>query len=85
MKTDPKSERQFLREVEAGEWKAAKLSATARKLYADAARDSLHKAAHFDLDESQRAELDRRWKAHLAEPAGDIAWDDLQRSLRSRK
>ncbi len=43
------------------------------------------KAAHFDLDDAQRAELDRRWKAHQAQPDDVVTWDELRRSFPSRK
>ncbi|MGH9413010.1 MAG: addiction module protein [Terriglobales bacterium] len=43
------------------------------------------KAAHFDLDGAQRAELDRRWEAHLLRPDDVLTLDELRRSLPPRK
>jgi putative addiction module component (TIGR02574 family) len=40
--------------------------------------------AELELDPAQRAELDRRWANHLAEPGSAIPWDDVKRNLRDR-
>jgi len=43
--------------------------------------DEKHHAA-LELDPTRRAELDRRWANHLAEPGSAIPWDDVKRNLR---
>jgi putative addiction module component (TIGR02574 family) len=40
--------------------------------------------AELELDAAQRAELDRRWANHLAEPGSAIPWDDVKRNLRDK-
>jgi len=40
--------------------------------------------AALELDPTQRAELDRRWANHLAEPGSAIPWDDVKRNLRGK-
>jgi putative addiction module component (TIGR02574 family) len=40
------------------------------------------RAAELDLGPEQRAELERRWAEHLADPASAIPWSDVQRKLR---
>lgn len=34
------------------------------------------------LDPDQAAELDRRWAAHVADPASAIPWEDVRKKLR---
>lgn len=43
------------------------------------------KVAHFDLNDSQLAELDRRWKAHLSQPNDVLTLDALWRFLPRRR
>jgi putative addiction module component (TIGR02574 family) len=40
------------------------------------------RAAEFDLEPEERAELDRRSAEHLAEPGSAIPWDEVRRKLR---
>ncbi len=40
--------------------------------------------AELTLGPEQRAELDRRWAGHLADPGSAIPWDEVQRKLRDR-
>jgi putative addiction module component (TIGR02574 family) len=35
----------------------------------------------FELTEEQRAELDRRWTEHLANPGTAIPWSEVRRKL----
>jgi putative addiction module component (TIGR02574 family) len=37
--------------------------------------------AELELDEYDRAELDRRWAEHLAEPGSAIPWSVIRRRL----
>lgn len=62
-----------------------KLPAGERAELAMALWESLSDAerhAELELDPAQRAELDRRWANHLAEPESAIPWDDVKRDLR---
>ena len=34
------------------------------------------------LDPDQAAELDRRWAAHVADPASAVPWEDVRKKLR---
>ncbi|MBI3514622.1 MAG: addiction module protein [Proteobacteria bacterium] len=43
----------------------------------DAERD-----AESELGPEERAELDRHWREHLAEPGTAVPWDDVRRKLR---
>jgi putative addiction module component (TIGR02574 family) len=43
----------------------------------DEARD-----AELELGPEERAELDRRWAEHLADPSSAIPWHEVQRKLR---
>ena len=36
----------------------------------------------LDLGPEERAELDRRWAEHLANPGSAIPWQDVRRKLR---
>jgi putative addiction module component (TIGR02574 family) len=38
--------------------------------------------AAFTLSDEQRAELDRRWDEHLADPGPALPWDVVERRLR---
>ena len=35
----------------------------------------------FELTDEQRAELDRRWAAHIENPGSAIPWSELRRKL----
>ena len=35
----------------------------------------------FELTDEQRAELDRRWAAHIENPASAIPWSEVRRRL----
>ena len=35
----------------------------------------------FELTDDQRAELDRRWSEHLANPGSAIPWSEVRRKL----
>ena len=64
-----------------------KLPAGERAELAMALWESLSDAerhAELELDPAQRAELDRRWANHLAEPESAIPWDDAKRNLRDK-
>jgi putative addiction module component (TIGR02574 family) len=41
--------------------------------------------AHAVLTDEQKAELDRRWAEHLADPDSAISWEELKRRLRDRR
>jgi putative addiction module component (TIGR02574 family) len=61
-----------------------KLSARDRADLAIALWDSLsdaERAGALEVTEAQRAELDRRWAAHMADPASAIDWADIRRDL----
>jgi putative addiction module component (TIGR02574 family) len=38
--------------------------------------------AEFALGPEERAELDRRWAEHIADPGSAIPWQDVRRKLR---
>lgn len=38
--------------------------------------------AELDLASEERAELDRRWSEHLADPASAVPWREVRRKLR---
>jgi putative addiction module component (TIGR02574 family) len=38
--------------------------------------------AELELGQDDRAELDRRWTQHLAEPEAAVPWHDVRRKLR---
>jgi putative addiction module component (TIGR02574 family) len=40
--------------------------------------------AATDLSDEQKAELDRRWAEHLANPGSAIAWEETRRKLPDR-
>jgi len=61
-----------------------KLSAGDRAELAMALWDSLtdvERDAELDLTEGQRAELDRRWAEHVANPGSAIPWSDVRAKL----
>lgn len=61
-----------------------KLPASERAELAIALWESLsneERHAELELDPEQRAELDRRWANHLAEPDSAIGWDEVKRKL----
>ena len=37
--------------------------------------------AAFDLNDDQRAELDRRWAEHVRNPGAAIPWSEVRRKL----
>ena len=39
------------------------------------------RAQALELTDAQRAELDRRWAAHVANPESAIDWADIRRDL----
>jgi putative addiction module component (TIGR02574 family) len=62
-----------------------KLPAAERAELAIALWESLtdeQRNAELDLGPQDRAELDRRWAQHLAEPKSAIPWHDVRRKLR---
>jgi len=61
-----------------------KLPAVDRAELAMALWDSLTDAerhAELELTEGQRAELDRRWAEHVANPESAIPWSDVRAKL----
>ena len=40
--------------------------------------------AAAELSDAQKAELDRRWAEHLADPRSAIPWEDVRRKLRDK-
>ncbi|MDO8681409.1 MAG: addiction module protein [Acidobacteriota bacterium] len=61
-----------------------KLPAGDRADLAMALWDSLSDAqreAEFELTDEQRAELDRRWAEHVANPDSAIPWSDVRAKL----
>jgi putative addiction module component (TIGR02574 family) len=42
------------------------------------------RGAELKLGPEERAELDRRWAEHLADPGSAIAWQDVRRKLGNR-
>lgn len=64
------------------------LSADERAELAMALWNSLtdeERAAELELSSDQRAELDRRWAEHLANPGSAVPWEDVRRKLRDGK
>jgi putative addiction module component (TIGR02574 family) len=41
-----------------------------------------HRDAELELGTEERAELDRRWAEHLADPQSAIPWAEIRRKLR---
>lgn len=62
-----------------------KLSAANRAELAMALWDSLsdeQRDAASELSDEQKAELDRRWAEHIADPKSAIPWNEVRRKLR---
>ncbi len=55
----------------------AELAITLWESLTDEERD-----ADLELGPEERAELDRRWAEHVAEPGSAVPWHDLRRKLR---
>ena len=55
----------------------AELAITLWESLTDAERE-----AEFELGPEERAELDRRWAQHLAEPHSAVPWDVVRKKLR---
>lgn len=61
-----------------------KLPAADRADLAAALWESLtdsEREAEFDLTDEQRAELDRRWSEHVANPASGVPWSEVRSKL----
>jgi putative addiction module component (TIGR02574 family) len=61
-----------------------KLPATDRADLAIALWESLSDSERdgaFELTDEQRAELDRRWTEHVANPSSAIPWSEIRRKL----
>ena len=43
------------------------------------------RGAEFALTLEQKKELDRRWQAHLDDPASSVSWNDFRRKLLDRE
>jgi putative addiction module component (TIGR02574 family) len=41
--------------------------------------------SELELSSDQKAELDRRWDEHLANPGSAIPWEEVRRKLRDGK
>jgi len=41
--------------------------------------------AAFVLTDEQKAELDRRWAEHLADPDSAIPWEEVERELKAKR
>ena len=65
-----------------------KLPADERAELAMALWESLsdqERESELELGHEQKAELDRRWAEHLANPESAIPWEDVRRKLRDGK
>jgi putative addiction module component (TIGR02574 family) len=65
-----------------------KLPADERAELAMALWDSLtdrQRESELELSPEQKAELDRRWAEHLANPESAIPWEEVRRKLRDGK
>jgi len=65
-----------------------KLPADERAELAMALWESLtdqERESELELSSDQKAELDRRWAEHLANPESAIPWEEVRRKLRSGK
>ncbi|MBZ5560417.1 MAG: addiction module protein [Acidobacteriia bacterium] len=65
-----------------------KLPADERAELAMALWESLsdqERESELELGPEQKAELDRRWAEHLANPESAIPWEDVRRKLRDGK
>ncbi|OFW47462.1 MAG: hypothetical protein A3J29_17135 [Acidobacteria bacterium RIFCSPLOWO2_12_FULL_67_14b] len=61
-----------------------KLPASDRAELAMALWNSLtdvEREAQFELTDEQRAELDRRWAQHVADPSSAVPWADVRAKL----
>ena len=41
----------------------------------------VEREAQFELTDEQRAELDRRWAQHVADPSSAVPWADVRAKL----
>jgi putative addiction module component (TIGR02574 family) len=65
-----------------------KLPADERAELAMALWESLtdqERESELELSSDQKAELDRRWAEHLANPESAIPWEEVRRKLRDGK
>lgn len=65
-----------------------KLPADERAELAMALWESLsdqERESELELSPEQKAELDRRWAEHLANPESAIPWEEVRRKLRNGK
>jgi putative addiction module component (TIGR02574 family) len=65
-----------------------KLAAAERAELAVARWESLtdqERESELELSSDQRAELDRRWTEHLANPESAVPWENVRRKLRDGK
>jgi putative addiction module component (TIGR02574 family) len=65
--------------------KLLKLPAGERAEIAIALWDSLtdeQRDTELELGPEERAELDRRWEEHVAEPGSAVPWQEVRRKLR---
>ena len=65
-----------------------KLPADERAEIAMALWESLtdqERESELELSSDQKAELDRRWAEHLANPESAIPWEEVRRKLRDGK
>ncbi len=65
-----------------------KLPAEERAELAMALWESLtdqERESELELSSDQKAELDRRWAEHLANPESAVPWEEVRRKLRSGK
>lgn len=65
-----------------------KLPADERAELAMALWESLtdrERESELELSSDQKAELDRRWAEHLANPESAILWEEVRRKLRDGK
>ncbi len=65
-----------------------KLPADERAELAMALWESLtdyERESELELSSDQKAELDRRWAEHLANPGSAVPWEDVRRKLRDGK
>jgi putative addiction module component (TIGR02574 family) len=62
-----------------------KLPADERAELAMALWESLtdeERESELELSSDQKAELDRRWAEHVADPGSAVPWEDVRRKLR---
>jgi putative addiction module component (TIGR02574 family) len=65
-----------------------KLQPNERIEIANALWDSLSDAEHdatFVLSPELKAELDRRWAEHVADPDSAMTWEEVRKRLRNRR